>query len=367
MNRPMLKATGLSRLALLVIFLGCDSATPRSTKFDAGLFTGIGALPITAVCFDLRTESPVAGYVTKQVAVQANERHRALLPFAAENYESAPDILGIGGAISGLSLLSYTLDPAAPPPSAIGFTPRLGRQPDSGYQLTNLDEALYLIKIGPYERRFLYRFRQRPSDLGKFPQHLRNLSYEFPAGVAVAIPSDAERKEVAPGKLVVPSAIDSRMGSNAFVWVFDTGTAPKGTEFVQVGYELKPPAWAMSAGKLAIAALGVLLLPFLTALVRDQLRGKGKLVRLIGLWLSAILQLGLLGFLTYVAFKLTSRDLAEMIGLLVIVVLGAGVGLWSMWVSERRKEEDALEEADRESRAQLTAAREASAPSGDSQ
>src|SRR5208337_3356269 len=176
--------------------IACSREDPAPSRFHKEPF--LENRPSSSLlCFDLRDDRrPVAGLVVEETGQLSTVALRSvILPFASDAVEPVADLSSAWGTHGEFTLIYYVAAPKRRGIYGIGIVPRFRRLDHPPDSLDELNQgSLYFIENG-IEHRLIYKYptagrkKSWPDELSSLPQV--PLSW-----VAVAIPSDAKRREV---------------------------------------------------------------------------------------------------------------------------------------------------------------------------
>lgn len=296
MLKTMLMTNRLGVWCVVVALALCAcNVEPPTRAVDPLEFTRTGDNLVLA--FDLRKDShPLAAVVVNRGVFPAGQAQTLVLPFATQRPSNDFALASATGHYNNFTVVSFVYGGAGV--GAITVAPVLSVAPQAPYDLAQLEGPIYLIRSG-LQRDFLLRYASDMALDHVRPPYLRPLAKATFDSIAVALPVDAKGREIDSGRTAVPGHISA----NSTARFYPASPPLQTMRALHIRYDLPPNTAQKAVADALLSFLSSIVIPLIgfVLMAPGDIRKPGA--RQIVIVLAAILQLGILLWLSIVAWR----------------------------------------------------------------
>lgn len=283
---------------IAVILPGCGSTLRElSPEFDPKPFETFSGSAI--LCFDVQADNgnAKAGLLLRVSQTATEGRHEIVLPFRTLSVATNRNVLLTSGRYERFTLLNFSFGTPSLGTSAIAFTPEIRPIPSGVPQVDELEPGVYFQENGN-ERWFAY-VDGTADAITALQKDFAAVKFEAIDGIAIAIPDQAEGRDVKRGMSVVPQPA-TRIGN---VMLFG---APANIESnrVVLRYAVPPTPAQAAAASGGLKFILIIIIPIFTLIFLDPDEVQRPRLRTIAIWTGIILQIAIAAGVTWIAFAI---------------------------------------------------------------
>jgi hypothetical protein len=312
-------------ILLIISVVGVTIALSRrriiSNRFDTDLFENPNRLTL---CFDLRDEDKLlSGLLINARADTTKGQHIVLLPFTSTEVQPNTRLLTTWGAHKTFTIVTYVATDRMGDSNGIGMAPRVPFYTLDEINVgANSRDVVYIIRAG-LERRFIYKYPTADREFGNLPIETQLLIDNLDS-IGVAIPGNAEFREVRPGFSEIPT----NEYTNGNARFYAASAAKAGTDHIELRYAFKATGSQTLFVELALELIAAVIVPLVSLKALRPEEARNPKQRQVLIWGAIILQIVMIaGLVTYIWFTHEPGESElKAIGDAVIAVMGAIFG-----------------------------------------
>ena len=311
------------------VFAGCGADRERTSEFNSKPFETFSGSAI--LCFDVQADNGTAkaGLLLRVSQKTPAGRHEIMLPFRTRSVDTNRNILLTSGSYERFTLLSLSFGTPSLGTSTVAFIPEIAQMPTPLAQIDGLEPGVYFQESG-IERWFAY-VDGTAEVVNSIQKDFTSETIDPIDGIALAIPEDADGRDVRKGVSVIPQPTN-RIGN---VMLFSPSTNGE-TKRVAMRYAVKPtPAQAVAAN-VGVKVVVIIIIPILTLIFLNPDEVQRPKLRTMAIWTGIALQVAIAAFVVWMAFSIRKPTIEAVVDL-AVAALGVGGEAVIILVKSKRK------------------------------